>query len=118
MHPTRKSRSPMVGFEAIPVPYALASIGMTAAYSNREYKISLCKQPITILGNELTAQKMLVSRLDNKPIKNHWAQLQKLKNHFWGPDVTAVEFYPSHDRLVDMANVYWLWTFPGLNAPQ
>lgn len=40
-----------------------------------------------------------------------WAEKQWLKNSLFGKSRTAVEVFPSEERLVDQANMYHLWVF-------
>jgi hypothetical protein len=97
-------------FREIPIPEINRAMGFIKAWANNRYKVSIALQPFE--GRLVT--KMLVSRIDDKPIPNHWSELQRLKNHFLGEEVVAVEFYPKASKLVDLANVYWLWVLPEL----
>ena len=58
------------------------------------------------------ATKALIQKHDNLPITGHWSELQKIKNEIFGEETTAIEYYPANSRLVDEANIYWLWIFP------
>ena len=40
-----------------------------------------------------------------------WDDLQAIKDHFW-PEQIAVEVYPPHDSIVDVAEMRWLWVLP------
>ena len=40
-----------------------------------------------------------------------WAEKQEIKDELFGTKRTAIEVYPSEDRLVDAADVYHLWVF-------
>ena len=40
-----------------------------------------------------------------------WAEKQQIKNELFGTNRTAVEVYPTEDRLIDTADVYHLWVF-------
>lgn len=40
-----------------------------------------------------------------------WDDLQAIKDHFWR-DRIAVEVYPPHDSIVDVADMRWLWVLP------
>ena len=40
-----------------------------------------------------------------------WDELQTIKDHFW-PDQIAIEVFPPHDKIVDSANMRWLWVLP------
>lgn len=98
-------------YKEFPVPEHLKAMGFLSAYVNNRYKVSLAMQPRADGHHYL---KLLVSRVDGKPIPNHWAELQKIKNHFLGEEVTAVEYYPAQRNLIDLDNIYWLWVIPEL----
>jgi hypothetical protein len=57
-----------------------------------------------------------IKRNDKAPIHD-WRDLQRIKNELVGPDAEAVELYPAEERLVDTANQYHLWCFPGFRFP-
>lgn len=40
-----------------------------------------------------------------------WAEKQEIKNELFGKNRTAIEVYPTEDRLVDTSDVYHLWVF-------
>ena len=40
-----------------------------------------------------------------------WSVKQEIKNELFGEKRTAIEVYPSKDRLVDVMDVYHLWVF-------
>jgi hypothetical protein len=46
-----------------------------------------------------------------------WRHLQQIKNELVGPEVEAIEIYPAESRVVDTANQYHLWCFPGQHIP-
>jgi hypothetical protein len=45
----------------------------------------------------------------DKPLT--WDDMQAIKNHFW-PDRIAIEIYPPHDKIVDVADMRWMWVLP------
>jgi hypothetical protein len=49
------------------------------------------------------------SRGYSKPIT--WDDLQAIKDHLW-PERIALEIYPPHDSIVDVADIRWLWVLP------
>jgi hypothetical protein len=58
-----------------------------------------------------------IKRQDRRAIHD-WRDLQRIKNELVGPEVEAVELYPSESRLVDTSNQYHLWCFVnGLKLP-
>jgi len=52
----------------------------------------------------------------NEPIRD-WRDFQRIKNELVGEEDEAVELYPAESRLVDCANQYHLWCFPGYRFP-
>ncbi len=56
-------------------------------------------------------RRAMVRRNDERPVHN-WAILQRIKNEIFGPEATALEVYPKESRLIDVANIYWLWVLP------
>lgn len=52
--------------------------------------------------------KILIRRSDSKPIYS-WQDLFRIKNEIFGPEVEAIQFFPPVSKLVDEANLYWLW---------
>lgn len=64
------------------------------------------------------ATRALIQTVDDKPIQNHWSELQKIKNFLFSPETVAIEYYPRQSKLVDEHNIYWLWVFPGDTIPE
>jgi hypothetical protein len=54
-------------------------------------------------------QKQVMSRGYAKPVT--WDDLQAIKDHFW-PDRIAVEIFPPKDKIVDVADMRWIWVLP------
>lgn len=89
---------------------------LTYAYSNNRYVVMIeVGAPMT---GGVTAIKTMIQRHDDKPIANHWAELQRIKNEIFGDDVTGIEYYPACSDLVDVANIYWLWILPADTLPK
>jgi hypothetical protein len=44
-----------------------------------------------------------------KPVS--WDDMQAIKDHFW-PDRIAIEIYPPKDKIVDVADMRWMWVLP------
>ena len=40
-----------------------------------------------------------------------WDDMQAIKDHFW-PDRIAIEIYPPKDKIVDVADMRWMWVLP------
>jgi hypothetical protein len=60
-----------------------------------------------------------IYRHDGKRIRNHWAELQRIKNELVGPEHQGVEFYPPESLLQDGENSFHLWVFKsaGMRLP-
>lgn len=52
-----------------------------------------------------------IYRQDGKRIRNHWSELQRIKNELVGPEHQGVEMYPPESLLQDGENSYHLWVF-------
>ncbi|MGO8746204.1 MAG: hypothetical protein ACLQNE_09460 [Thermoguttaceae bacterium] len=46
-----------------------------------------------------------------------WDELQQIKDEYLGPDVSAVEFYPPADGVVNELNMRHLWEVPNEMLP-
>ena len=40
-----------------------------------------------------------------------WDDLQAIKDHFW-PERIALEVFPPKDKIVDVADMRWIWVLP------
>lgn len=45
----------------------------------------------------------------DKPLT--WNDMQAIKDHYW-PGRIAMEIYPPKDRVVDVADMRWMWVLP------
>lgn len=63
------------------------------------------------LSDGTVALKAMIRRNDEKPVHS-WRDMQRIKNEIFGEEFTAIEVYPKQSRLVDVANIYWLWILP------
>ncbi len=88
---------------------------MTRAYENNRYIVMIDDN--AQLTNDVIAIKAMVQRLDDTPIFNHWREMQNIKNEIFGPEVTAIEYYPAESNLLDDKNIYWLWILPEDHLP-
>lgn len=89
---------------------------MTRAYRNNRYVVMINDNAQMTGG--ITAIKAMVQTHDDKPIKNHWREMQAIKNEVFGREATAIEYYPPESELIDQANIYWLWVLPGHALPK
>lgn len=49
-----------------------------------------------------------IRRHDGKP-SCPWKHKLAIKNQFIGENIYAIEIFPPNEKLVDQANIYWLW---------
>ena len=84
--------------------------GITRAFHNNRYTVMVYDNE-RLSGGFLTT-KLMVQKLDDTVIVNHWSELQKIKNELFGPEATAIEFYPAESELINDHNIYWLWLLP------
>lgn len=56
-------------------------------------------------------QALIQSHAD-EPIKNHWSEIQRIKNEIFGKEVTAIEYFPAESELIDHYNIYWIFIYP------
>jgi hypothetical protein len=83
--------------------------GMTRAFTNNRYVVMIYDNAKTSAGQAI---QVLIQKLDNTKILNHWSEIQKIKNEIFGEEVTAVEYYPAKSKLIDDYNIYWIWIYP------
>ena len=88
---------------------------MTRVYRNNRYVVMIDDNAKTSKG---PAIKAMVQRHDDTPIPNHWRELQNIKNEIFGPETTAIEYFPAESELVDEHNIYWFWIFPDGDLPK
>ncbi|WP_257283293.1 hypothetical protein [Endozoicomonas sp. SESOKO1] len=88
---------------------------MTRAYRNHRYVVMI--EDGVAMSNGATAIKVMVQRHDDKPIPNHWREMQNIKDEIFGSEALGVEYYPPEEQLTDKANIYWLWIFPAGGLP-
>lgn len=88
--------------------------GCTEAYINNRYTITVYDGHATTHG---PAKRVMIQNHANEPIANHWSEVNKIKNELFGPDVVAVEYYPSASELIDAFNIYWIWIYPANVLP-
>ncbi len=82
---------------------------MTRAFSNNRYIVMVMDNAKTDKGEAIRA---MVQTVDDRPIHNHWSEMQRIKNELFGKDAIAVEYYPKDSDLIDHFNIYWMWIFP------
>jgi hypothetical protein len=61
--------------------------------------------------------KRALIRRNDETTKVSWRDKQRIKNELFGEGAIAVEVFPPESRLIDDANIYWLWVLPKDNYP-
>jgi hypothetical protein len=74
-------------------------------YQNDRYLVDVIRERDGVIV------ALSIRRHDGEPCHD-WRDFQRIKNEVAGEDVEAVELYPAESRLVDNANIYWLWCKP------
>lgn len=82
---------------------------MTRAFRNHKYIVMINDNAETSHGKAIRA---MIQKHDDTPILNHWAEMQRIKNEVFGKDVTAIEYYPSEENLINDHNIYWMFIYP------
>lgn len=82
---------------------------MTRVYANNRYVVMINDHMKTTHGEAICA---MIQAVDDKPIPNHWYELQRIKNTIFGKEAMGIEYYPAQSKLTDDHNIYWLWIFP------
>lgn len=83
--------------------------GMTRAFRNNRYTIMVYDNIKTTHG---PATQVLIQNHFDEPIKNHWSEIQRIKNEVFGTEVTAIEYFPAESELIDYHNIYWIFIYP------
>ena len=91
-------RKPKGVFEQVDLKANNAPPWMTRAYKNNRYMVMIDDN--TKMTNGIVGIKAMVRRHDEKPIPNHWREMQDIKNEIFGPEVTAIEYYPQKASLL------------------
>lgn len=96
--------------QAEPIPELPADI----IFLNSRYQVNMrkirCPPPFND-GIELS-----IKTRDKAPFHN-WRDIQRIKNELLGPEIEAIELFPSESRLVDTANQYYVFAFPWNDFP-
>ena len=88
---------------------------MTRAFRNNRYTVMIDDN--CPMNNGKTAIKAMIQAHDDKPIPNHWSEIQKIKNEIFGTQVFAVEYYPVQVELIDQHCVYWIFVSNDIPRP-
>lgn len=88
---------------------------MTRAYKNNHFIVMIDDNcPMT---DGTTAVRVMVQRHDDAVFPDHWATLQRIKNTLFGPEATAIEYFPPQSELSNAANIYWFFVMPNIPLP-
>lgn len=77
------------------------------AWKNNHHVVQLYKKERNILG--ILMDKWMIRRNDSQAIKD-WYEIQEIKNDIIGREKQAIQIFPKESELVDVANMYWLFT--------
>ena len=106
----RMKKNPETPFKQIDLTLQIGKpTWMTRAFSNNRYTVMVMDNAKTTSG---TAIRAMVQTVDDKPITNHWREMQRIKGEIFGAETMAIEYYPPASELIDQHNIYWLWIFP------
>jgi hypothetical protein len=107
----KEFKKPVTKFEQIDLSNKKGLIprGMTRAFRNTRYTVMIYDNQSVSTGKAI---RVMIQKHDDRPILNHWSEIQKIKNEIFGEEVTAIEYYPAEKDLIDDYNIYWIWIFP------
>lgn len=103
-----RKRRPEGNFMAINLSDRAHPKWMTRAYQNNRYIVMIQDNVETTKGLGIRA---MIQTIDDAPIKNHWSELQRIKNEIFGGHKIGIEYFPRETDLIDHHNIYWLWIF-------
>jgi hypothetical protein len=106
----RLLKQPETKFEQIDLSEpAFVPEGMTQAFRNNRYTVMIYANANTTHGR---ATQVLIQNHLDEPIKNHWSEIQRIKNELFGKETMAIEYFPTDSELVDQHNIYWIFIYP------
>jgi hypothetical protein len=112
----RLLKQPETKFEQIDLSdFSFVPEGMTQAFRNNRYTVMIYANARTTHGR--VTQVLIQNHLD-EPIKNHWSEIQRIKNELFGKEATAIEYFPAESELIDQHNIYWIFIFPDGVVPK
>lgn len=59
-----------------------------------------------------SATQILIQNHFDEPIKNHWSEIQRIKNEIFGSETVAIEYFPAESELINQHNIYWIFIYP------
>lgn len=79
-------------------------------WKNNHYTVQLYRYDRDLLGHPV--DRLMIRRNDAEPIRD-WHELQSIKSQIIGKEKEAFQVFPKESELVDVANMYWLFTSTG-----
>lgn len=76
-------------------------------WKSNHYSVQFYKKERSYFG--VLMDKLMIRRHDAEPIRE-WHVLQKIKSEILGDEAMAIQVFPAESELVDVANMYWLFT--------
>lgn len=64
---------------------------------------------VAVKHTNATTREGVLDRGTTKPIE--WDDMQAIKDYFW-PERIGLEVFPPHEKIVDVADLRWLWVLP------
>jgi len=86
----------------------------TRAFSNNRFVVLINDKAPTSAGSATVA--LVVPNNAGRDV--FWRDLQKVKNEIFGEEAVAIQYYPAESKLIDEANVYWLYVYPSGVIPE
>jgi hypothetical protein len=100
----RTIRAGWTPFERLHVEHLIEYGNCVACWRNNRYSVQVFDR--TRLGVPFT--HIAIRRHDNET-EFPWSDLQRIKNEICGPEREAVEMFPAHSEVVDLANMRHLF---------
>jgi hypothetical protein len=106
----KELKKPVTAFDQCDLSAAsFIPAGMTRAFRNTRFTVMVYDHAKVTTG---TACRVMIQKHDDTIFPNHWKEIQQIKNEIFGPETTAVEYFPAESDLIDDHNIYWIWIYP------
>lgn len=114
---SQRTKAAKRAFKTLPVRFEKLDLAhlknmpkwMTRCFRNNQFSVMVNDQMKTSNGEAIMA---MIQKHDDTPIRNHWRQIQRIKNEVFGEETVAIEYYPAQSKLVDDHYIYWIWIYP------
>lgn len=83
--------------------------GCTRAFANNRYIVTIHDNHPTTKGDVSLA---MIQNVNGTRLKNHWSEMQSIKNEIFGREAIGIEYYPKESELVNKHNIYWMLICP------